>query len=239
MVEPFENAAFDLALNTLSAPISTEFGVHLIEVTGITGGVEQAFDSVKDDIKKAELTRLSEDMYFDKLETLRNSVFENSDTLQVAAEDLGIVIEKSELFTKDKGEGYFNNPTVRSAAFSESVLNENQNSDVIDITPTEVLVLRKNQYIPEQAKPLDDVKVEVTAALKSKLAKESIAAELSTAFDAVMANNQWDSALQENNLTSKSVVVSYLDREGALPFSVTSDIYSLAEASESISTGNC
>jgi len=46
MVEPFENAAFDLPLNTVSAPVSTEFGVHLLEVTKVSGGEQQPFDEV-------------------------------------------------------------------------------------------------------------------------------------------------------------------------------------------------
>jgi len=82
-------------------------------------------------------------------------VFENADTLQVAAEDLGLVVEKSEFFTRDEGKGFFVNPSVRSAAFSEAVLNENQNSDVIDITPTEVLVLRKSKHVLQQVKPFE------------------------------------------------------------------------------------
>lgn len=33
MVKEFENAAFDLDLNTVSAPVKTQFGWHLIKVT--------------------------------------------------------------------------------------------------------------------------------------------------------------------------------------------------------------
>ena len=64
MVAPFEEAAFSLDLNTVSEPVSTEFGIHLIEVTKISGGELQSFSEVKDSIRKTEITRQAEDIYF-------------------------------------------------------------------------------------------------------------------------------------------------------------------------------
>jgi hypothetical protein len=50
MVQEFEDAVFSLAVGEISQPIKTEYGYHVIEVTGITEARQQTLDEVKDSI---------------------------------------------------------------------------------------------------------------------------------------------------------------------------------------------
>ena len=237
MVEEFEASAFALALNTVSEPVSTEFGYHLIEVTAIKGGESKPFEEVKDDLRKTEIAQRAEDLFFEKAEILRNTTFENQDTLQIAADELGLFIDKSDFFTRDSGKGFFNNPAIRASAFSDEILNQNKNSGVIEVTPTEYVVLRKLGYKEEQPKALEDVKSDITAALKNELAFKQATESLDKAYELIIETDDWSKGLQELNLTSEEKTVSYLDRETGIPFSVLSEIYSSSDASFDASIG--
>jgi foldase protein PrsA len=50
MVEPFADAAFSLKVNEISDPVKTQYGWHVIEVTGKTPGSDQTFEEAKDGI---------------------------------------------------------------------------------------------------------------------------------------------------------------------------------------------
>jgi foldase protein PrsA len=51
MVKPFNNAAFSLKLNTISAPVKSQYGWHVIEVTAITPAQKSTYASAKAKIK--------------------------------------------------------------------------------------------------------------------------------------------------------------------------------------------
>lgn len=53
MVEPFADAAFDLEVNTVSVPVKTQYGWHVIEVTEKTPGSTKTFDEAKDMIEQS------------------------------------------------------------------------------------------------------------------------------------------------------------------------------------------
>jgi len=51
MVKPFENAAFAAQLDTVSAPVHSQYGWHVLEVTKITPAKKSTFASAKSSIK--------------------------------------------------------------------------------------------------------------------------------------------------------------------------------------------
>jgi foldase protein PrsA len=50
MVKPFADAAFALKVDEISQPVKTQYGWHVIEVTGKTPGKDQTFDEAKSTI---------------------------------------------------------------------------------------------------------------------------------------------------------------------------------------------
>jgi peptidyl-prolyl cis-trans isomerase C len=71
MVPEFEQAAFDMDLDIVSAPVKTQFGYHLIKVTDKTEEGTSPYDEVKAQIEQQLVIMQQNDAYFKKVEELK------------------------------------------------------------------------------------------------------------------------------------------------------------------------
>lgn len=170
MEKPFEDAASTLKLGEVSNPVKSKFGYHLIKVTELVAGDLKSFDSVKDEVTKAYQKAQAETSFYEAGETLTAMSFEHPDSLQAVADTLGLTIKKSNLFTKDKGEGIAAEDKIRSTAFSEEVLQGN-NSTPIELGSDRLVVLRQLEHKEAAARDLKDVKAEIVKVLLADKAK--------------------------------------------------------------------
>lgn len=186
MEKPFEDAVMTLKAGEISTPVKSKFGYHLIKVTELVAGTVKPFDSVKNEIASAYQKSQAETTFYESGETLTNMSFENPDNLQAVAGALGLTIQKSALFTKDKGEGIAAEDKIRGAAFSEEVLQGN-NSTPIELGTDRLVVLRQLEHKEAATKDLTSVKAQIAALLlldKAKLQADTktkqIVAQLKT-----------------------------------------------------------
>ncbi len=177
MPESFEKVAFSLEKGAVSEPVRTPFGFHIIQVTDIRSGGEGSFEKLKGRIEAAYRRQQAEQRYFDKAEKLADLTYENPDDLTSAAEALGLKVQESDWFDRRGGKGPLASPKVVAAAFSEDVLNEGHNSELIELDEDRVLVLRVVEHEAEQIPPFDKVKEKVRQALLQEKAREQAEAE--------------------------------------------------------------
>ncbi len=172
MVKPFEDALFALQPGQISDPVRTQFGWHLIRLDGIKPGGTRSLDEVRDRLADEIRTEQAETQIYDLAETLANIGYEEPDSLQPAADQLGLPIQTTDWFTRSKGEGLAANEQIRQIAFSEDVLNQKRNSDLIELGENTAVMVRLNAHEPERLKPLDQVREQIVALLKAKKARE-------------------------------------------------------------------
>ena len=209
MVPAFEDALFAMESGTVSEPVRSEFGWHLIRLEEVEQSGGASFDEVRDDLLAEYRSRQAEDRYYDDAEALAQLAFENPDSLQPAAEALGYEIEVIEGVTRQGGPGIAANPSVLNAAWSPTVFEERQNSTVIEVGEGEATALRVAEYHPPEQRPLQEVAEQITAELRREGAAariDELTAEAETRLAAGEPVAEVAAALSGDHVSGLTVV---------------------------------
>ena len=163
--EAFVAAASDLAEGGISAIVKTEAGLHLIKADQVDNAEAPSFEerrlALLAELKAAKASPL----FVAAVERLKDISF-NAPDLQQPAKVLELAVKESPAITRQGGSGIFANAKVYQAAFSDGVLNNGYNSDVVELAADHVLVLRLQEHIPEKVQPLEQVRDQVVSQLK-------------------------------------------------------------------------
>ncbi len=209
MVKPFEDSAFSLAPETLSEPVKTDFGYHILQVTEVRGGSDATFEQMLPQVEEAYRRFQAEELFYDYHERLANAAYENPDSLVPAAETLDLRVEQTDWISRGSGLPMaIDHSKVLNAAFSEDVLVNGNNSDVLDLEPTESVVVRVLQHEPETIKPFETVREEVVEAAAAALASEKAASKGAEVIEELRAGSMLAAIADSNDWTFKDAKVS-------------------------------
>jgi peptidyl-prolyl cis-trans isomerase D len=172
MVQPFEAALYSMEVGQLSQPVKTSFGWHLIKLNSISGGETQSFETVKSTLEEGIRAELAEGQIYDLVENVANLVYEQSDSLQPAAEQFDLTIQTSDWFDRGSGSGIALEQKVRQIAFSADVLQQGLNSEAIELDNDRVVFIRLNQLKPAAVRPLDQVQELIKSEIITTKARE-------------------------------------------------------------------
>ena len=203
MEKSFEDVASTLKLGEVSNPVRSAFGYHLIKVTELVAGGIKPFDSIKTDVIQAYQKAQAENAFFEAGEKLTEMSFEHPDSLQTVATNLGVAVKKSSLFTKDKGEGVAAEDKIRSAAFSEEVLQGN-NSAPVELGVGRLVVVRLLEHKAATKRELSEVKQNVVSELTKQKAQLQADEKVQKIIEKLRAGSSMQAIAAENNLSIKT-----------------------------------
>jgi len=227
MEKSFEDAASALKLGEVSNPVKSAFGYHLIKVTELVPGEIKPFESVKNEVTKAYQKAQAENAFYESGERLTEMSYEHPDTLKTVADALGITIKKTDLFTKDKGDGVAAEEKIRSAAFTEEVLQGN-NSTPIELGTDRLVVLRMSEHKPAAARELNDVKQDIVAVLLADKAKQQAIETAKNIKAGLQAGASIQTVAAENKLQVKTVAGLTRNKED-VPLALSQAIFKAAK----------
>jgi peptidyl-prolyl cis-trans isomerase D len=173
----FEAATFALQAGEVSEPVRSSFGFHLIKVAEIKSGDVKPFDEAKVEVEREYRKAEGERRYFEMAEQMADLSYEDPTTLAPVADALGLKLQLSDWVTRDQAEGVLSSPKVTGAAFGEDVLQEGNNSELIELDSESAIVLRVVEHEETSIEPLDDVKERIVQRLLQQNAEEQAKAE--------------------------------------------------------------
>lgn len=216
-VKPYEDAAFRMREGEVSGVVESEFGFHIIRVTGIQkkDGKEErrtshilipapadakSFEAMREqieaDLKKQRAVR----RFAEAADNFQNMVYEQSESLKPVAERFKLKIQTTGWVTRSPNQelGALDNPKLIAALFSADALQNKRNTDAIEVAPSTLVAARVVEHQPAAQRKFEDVRAEIAETLRrneaAQLARKDGAAKLEKLRQGADAGVKWGAA---------------------------------------------
>ena len=137
-----EDALFSLDIGGYSKPIRTDQGVQIILLDEIQASEQKPFAKVREQIINERKSQIAQEQFIEVVDEIANLVVEQPDDLQEVAESFDLEIKQTDLLSAASNDGIFAYPKVKTLAFSEDVLTDNLNSELIEVADGHVIAIR-------------------------------------------------------------------------------------------------
>lgn len=178
MVKPFEDVAFALKEGAVSDVVRSDFGFHLIQLTGVRGGKVKPLEEVKAAIATSLKDQNAQKKFAEASEGFSNTVYEQADSLKPAADKYHLTAQQSGWIGKGgQGAGPLANPKLLAALFSDDAIKNHRNTEAVEVSPGVLISARVLEHKPAALRPLAEVKAEIEKGLQreeaAKLARQA------------------------------------------------------------------
>lgn len=160
-------ATFELAAKgDISPLVESDFGYHIIELTGIKPAQVPAFEELRAQLEDQLRTQQAQTRFSEMAEQFTNGVYEQSDSLQPVADALHLSIQTAEItHTPAPGAtGALANAKFLGALFSTDAVANKRNTEALEVGPSQLASGRVLSHTPAHEKPFDTVQAEVRSA---------------------------------------------------------------------------
>jgi len=181
-VPPFEAALFALKDKEISDLVQTDFGYHIIELTGIKPEQVKPFETVKPEIDAEIGKQLAQKKFTEDAEAFTNGVYEQSDTFAPTAQKFGLKVLTADNVTRTAPAAAdpaspLASAKLLTALFSADSIKSRHNTEAVETSPGTLVSARVLDYKSAARKPLaevsDAIKAQLTGTEARRLATEA------------------------------------------------------------------
>ncbi len=174
MVKPFEEASFSLKQGEISGLVQSDFGFHIIKLTGIKEGKQKKLDEVRAEIEGELKRQGAQKRYAEAAESFTNMVYEQSDSLAPVAEQFKLKIQQSPVLPRNvppqalASLGPLGNEKLLAALFSEDAVKNKRNTDAVEVAQNTLVAARVAEHKPAALKSFETVSGDIEKLLKAR-----------------------------------------------------------------------
>lgn len=177
LVKPFEDAMYALKDGQISDLVETDYGYHIIKLTGVKPAATQPLDEVRPELEAELKKQLAAKKYAEQADAFGNTVYEQSDSLKPAADKFKLTIQTADNVTRQPNpalgkDNPLNNDKVLKALFSDDAIKNKRNTEAVQVGPTTLVAARIVDYRPATARKFEDVEAQVRQAYVAQQAAE-------------------------------------------------------------------
>jgi peptidyl-prolyl cis-trans isomerase D len=165
MVKPFEDAAYSMKVGDVSGLVESQFGYHIIKLTEIAGK-GQGYDALKPQIRAELMYQKALAKFSEEAENFSSMVYEQSTSLQPAADAFHVPVQKSEWLSYADGAKFFKSDKLMTLVFTDEVLKDKRNTEAVEVSSNTLVAARVVDYKPSAPRSFDEVKAGIEDFLK-------------------------------------------------------------------------
>lgn len=168
MVKSFEDAVYSMKPNEIRGPVESDFGFHIIRLDGIQASkaapLSQVREAVVEDLRKQQAQKA----FAERADKFSNLVYENAASLEPAAKEAKLTVQRSAWISAKNAPPPFNHPDLSAALFGADSIKSRQNTEAIEVERGKLVSARVAEHRPARQRPL----AEVSPAIEAKLQAE-------------------------------------------------------------------
>ena len=172
--EAFSEALFGIqSEGEVVGPVETSYGVHFIKLLDVRAQEKPSFEELRDDLRGELTAEKARDLYIERSERLADVAFSAFDLEEPAAE-IDAEVQRTEGISREDNPAPFDHKGLVRQLFAEDVLEDGNNTELVEVADGRAIVARVLEHHPEQRLPLADVQGEIRQELKSQKIAEAL-----------------------------------------------------------------
>ncbi len=169
MVKAFDDTVFQMKANQTGPLVESEFGFHVIRLTGIKPAKVRSIEAARPEIERELNKQRAGKKFAEAAEAFSNLVYEQPDSLKPVADKFKLTLQTSGWVTRESAqEKALNNPRLLSALFSDEAIKNRHNSEAIEVSPGTLVSARVVEHKAAAEKPLDTVRSDIVRQLTQR-----------------------------------------------------------------------
>ena len=188
-VKSVEDSIYALKEGETSGLVQSEFGWHVIKVTGVKPSTQRSLDDAKGDIAADLKKQKMAAKYTELAGVFSETAYDQSESLKPVADKLKLQIQTADNLTRTPnpalGDSPVNNAKFLTALFSTDAIKNKRNTEAVEVAPSVLVSGRVVEFRPATKRPLAEVDAQirqrVTIEEAARLARAAGEAKLNAA----------------------------------------------------------